>query len=370
MIGRWAPIGWLLAVGPLAAQAPTVVAGAVLRPTTTTPEPVAAVRVVLHTVGRATQGPIDSVASDRDGRFRFHYPADTTASFLLSARYSGIEYFSQPLAANPNRPDTAIELLVYDTATTAPIAVESRTLVVGAPDAIGARTVIDWLVLDNRGRLTRVARDSTSASWGAALPPEARNAQLGDPRVSQISPDAIRFDRDSLFVLAPLSPGKKQLLLQYELGPKTRGLDLAFGIVDSAEVFVEERGVEITSPGWVARDSQLFEGRPFRRLQRTDREAATLALRFPRAPIGNEALPYLVALTGLGLVAVTWGLLRRRPAGSAGPSTIALADRIAWLDQAAERDGLEPLARERNREERAALLGQLRAALARRTARS
>jgi hypothetical protein len=62
-------------------------------------------------------------ASDRPGRagpdrfhadrlprraFHFRFAADTSAIFLLSARFAGIEYFSPPVHTDPALPDTAM----------------------------------------------------------------------------------------------------------------------------------------------------------------------------------------------------------------------------------------------------------------------
>lgn len=298
--------------------ATTIAAGSVFRPGASGPIPIPDLRVVLHRVGRATQGPIDTTRTDGAGRFRFRFAADTTANFLLSANYAGIEYFSQPLATNPARPDTAVELLVYDTTSVDPVGTRSRTLVIGAPDAIGARTVVDWLVLANDGERTRVGADSTDPTWGLPLPAGVRNPALGDARLSQISPDAVLFRNDSVFVLAPLSPGDKELLLQYEIAPRTRRLAVDLRGIDSTDAFIEESGARIEGDGWRVRDSQLFEGRPFRRLGRTDSTVTSLTIRFPSTGAGPATLPILVGLTAVALMIGTWLRMRRPPAAPAG----------------------------------------------------
>ena len=86
-----------------------------------------------------SQGPLDSTIADPHGHFRFRFHADTTALYLLSARYGGIEYFSSPVHTNPERPDTTMRVLVYDTSSTAPVVVEARHLVVPRPSEDGSR---------------------------------------------------------------------------------------------------------------------------------------------------------------------------------------------------------------------------------------
>ncbi len=308
----------LLAAGLALAPPAARVAGHVLNredPAAT----VRGVRVVLHRVGRLAQGPVDTTFTDAAGRFAFQYPFDSAASYLVSARYAGIEYFSPPITARPARPDTALRLVVYDTSSAAPVATKSRTLVVGSADAVGARTIIDWLVMDNRGTITRVGRDSTQASWGAAMPREAQNPVVGDARLSQISPEAVDFRADSVFVLAPISPGSKEVLLQYEIPGSVRRFTLPVGGIDSVDVFLEERGARVEGTGWIARDSQLFEGRRFTRYVSSGPPPTAVTVVLPGAPeLPGYVLPALVALMGVGLAGVAWYRMRR-PVTPAAP---------------------------------------------------
>ena len=68
-----------------------------MRPVGADSVPVPGVRVVLHRVAQATQGPLDSALAGPDGGFRFTLRPDTAAIYLLSARHAGIEYFTTPL---------------------------------------------------------------------------------------------------------------------------------------------------------------------------------------------------------------------------------------------------------------------------------
>ena len=340
------------------------VQGVVRRPMDSVNVPVSGVRVVLHRVGRATQGPIDSLTTDPSGRFAFRFATDTTASFLLSARFAGIEYFSQPLATNPARPDTALELVVFDTSSAAPVRARTRTMVVSAPDAIGARTVIDWFVLQNPGRVTRVGADSLTPTWSSALALGAEDPQVGDPRLSQISSDAVEFGADSVMVLAPIAPGEKELFLQYQIPAGHGRLEVALGGVDSVDVFLEETEINPPASGWVIVDSQAFEGRRFRRLTRTSPAVTDLDLRFPGLGFPVERLlPWIVVGFGVLLAGVTWTLVaKRRP----GPATVVdlnqMADEISALDQ--QLTGLTGSEARVALERRAALAERLRGALA------
>ncbi|MGE0441056.1 MAG: hypothetical protein AB7L66_14980 [Gemmatimonadales bacterium] len=300
-----------LAGVPALAQVPGRAAGQILRPGAGGQSPVGGIRVVLHRVGLLQQGPVDTVETDAQGRFRFRFALDTAASYLVSANYAGIEYFSQPLSRDPARPDTAVQVVVFDTSSTAPVALRNRTIVIGSPDPLGTRTVIDWLAIENRGRVTRVEEDSLDPTWSAPLPPEARNPVLGDAAISRISPDALIFRNDSVGLIAPVSPGAKEILLQYEITADSRQLTLETAGADSAEVFLEERTARVPTTGWVTRDSQLFEGRSFLRVERGAGADGRLVVRFPRTTPARWMLPLLVAGTALLLAALAWWRLRR-----------------------------------------------------------
>src|SRR5688572_2487069 len=87
--------------------------GVIHRSTGQGPERLGRARIVLHRIGSATQGPIDSVITTDDGRFRFRFARDTSALYLVSARFAGIEYFSDAIT----RDASDVELVVFDTAT-------------------------------------------------------------------------------------------------------------------------------------------------------------------------------------------------------------------------------------------------------------
>ncbi len=322
---------------PLPVAAQSRAAGRVVRVSRGDTIPIPDIAVVLHRVGPAGQGPIDTAHADRRGRFAFRFASDTTAAFLLSARYAGIEYFSTAIASNPAHPDTAVVVVVSDTSSAAPVAVRQRTLLVSAVDETGTRTVLDWFVLSNAGERTRVAPDTLHPSWGALLPPDGQNVTLADLRLSQFAPEAVVFRRDSVLVFAPLSPGDKELMLQYRIPGKLRRFTVpAIGPVDSVFVLLEDRGGRVTAPKLVAADSQMIEGRRFLRWAGalTRGGAVEIALSAPllSAP---QTLLILVALGGLAFALLAWRSVRHRaPLRHHSPpaTPAALADAAARLD--------------------------------------
>lgn len=334
---RLAPLLWLAALpGTLAGQRHA--GGRVVRVVEGDTLPLAGVPVVLHRVGPATQGPVDTVLADRRGRFGFRFADDSTAAWLLSARYGGIEYFSQPLSAAAAGPDTGLVVVVADTSSTAPVELRQRTVLVSeAEPGGGTRTVLDWFVLANRGSLTRVAPDTLHPSWGAPLPPEGQNVALADTRLSQFAPEALGFRGDSVLLFAPISPGEKELLLQYHVPGDLRRFEVpAAGVTDSVFVLLEDGAGTVATPGFAAGDTQTIDGRRFRRWAGLLGGAPVLTISLSGPLIGNALLlPLLVAVAGLGFAGLAVLLLRRR--GARAPAPVAAPARTPLLiaDEAA-----------------------------------
>ena len=159
----------LLAPSGVAAQ--VRVGGTVARLASGDTVPLAGARVVLHRLTATQQGPVDSVLSDAAGRFQFRVIAeDTTALLLTSSRHDGIEYFSRPARPTAQGPDTGLVVLVADTSSSAPVSLAGRYLMIGRPQQGGRRGALDLIVLQNRGDMTRVARDSAAPVWSMPMP--------------------------------------------------------------------------------------------------------------------------------------------------------------------------------------------------------
>jgi hypothetical protein len=326
--------------------------------------PIPRLRVVLHRVGQDTQGPIDSTRSDRRGRFQFSFRADSGAFYLLSAEHAGIEYFSQPVPTNPARPDTGIRILVYDTSSTVPVSLEARHLVVTRPAQDGSRSVLDLMVLRNDSRYTRVAPDTNHPTWAGPLP----RGTIGlDVAESDFSRDALGRRDDSVVVIAPFAPGEKQLTVQYLIPSSQTSIQLPFARPGAAvNVLAEETGVRVSGHGVALADSQVLQGRSFRRWTGVAQPGTVLQILLPgtrRAP--KWLLAVLVGTLSLTLAGAGWHLLSRRsaPAGSAGAD---LLDAIAALDLRYAGRERETPAEEWNTylDERARIKTQLEASLA------
>jgi hypothetical protein len=325
-------------------------------------------RVLLHRVGRELQGVVDSTVTDARGRFRFRFRADTAAIYLLSARYGGIEYFSSPVHTNPARPDTAIALLVYDTSSTAPVTLEARHIVVPRPSEDGSRAVLDLIVLLNQGLRARVAPDTLRPSWSTPLPTASTGLEIGE---SDVSPEAVHRRDDSVLVTAPIAPGQKQLSLEYLIPQGHRVVDFPIGAGGGrVNLLVEESGATVSGGTLALADSQIIEGRAFRRWTGDVPPGGSVRLTLPalpRTPV--TVLVGLVTAVGLALALAAWRSLRQGR-GVPAPAPEPVLDAIAALDARYAGKERETPAEEwqRYQSERARLKAELASSLAMRSA--
>ncbi len=353
----------------MVAQAPVTVVGRVVRFAGADTLPIAGAGVVLHRIGQATQGPIDSLQADRQGRFQFRFVTDSAALYLLSAHHHGITYFSTPVARDPARVDDIL-LIVSDTSSTARVELAARSLVIGAPEPSGHRMVVEVLECANRGRQTRVGTDSLP-TMAVALARGGEGFQLED---TDLSPESVVIRNDSLLVFAPLSPGGRLAILQYRLPAGTRRLELPAGLaVDTMQVLLEPGGLELVAD-LPAAGEQLIEGRTYQRWMGPWPADRPLLIQVTGVSFDQRsALAILVVALTLALAGGMVWVRRRRAAPPAatrgaevGASAEALVEAIARLD-ARYRDtpgASDPAGARQYQAERARLKRELERALA------
>jgi hypothetical protein len=345
-----------LAAGPLSAQS---VSGIVIRETDDTSAPLEGAWVVLHRVTEAARGPVDSLRSGADGRFRFRLTSDTAVVNLVSTRHDGIDYFSIPF---DGRASDSVTLVVHDTSSRVPVIVATRHVLIGRPAEDGAREALDLILLLNASTKTRVAPDSLGASWAGPLPAKSRGLELNR---GDISPDAVLRRGDSAIVSAPLAPGERQLAFLYRLPAGRQTVEIPMG-PDSVGVnlLVEEEGATVAGPGIALADSQVIEGRAFPRWSGDVAPNTIVRVTLPGAdPTAPRILAVLVLVLALALVAAAWRLLpRARPI-----STDRLIGEIALMDVRYQGRESETSPEEwaRYLERRGKLKAELEAALAR-----
>ena len=359
--------GLVLAAGPAAGQ--SVAGGLVLEVSAAGDSSgVAGTAVVLHRIGRELQGPVESAKTNAHGRFRFSFAADTSAIYLVSARRGDIEYFSTPVHLNPGRPDTAMRIVVADTSSAAPVELEARHLVVGAPAPDGTRGIVDIIVLRNKGNRTRVAPDTIRPSWSGPLPGGTIGLEVGD---GDVSPSAVARRGDRVAFFAPIPPGEKQLVIEYRLPPGAREARLTVDQpAELLNVLLAEPDATVTGGALALADTQVIDGRSYRRWTGAATPGGVVRLSFPAPPLVLRwVLPVLVAVMA-GTLAVAGALLTRRaPAeGQGDPAATAdgLLTRVATLDAqyGGKETAIPPDEWHRYQQERARLKAELSAALA------
>jgi len=305
--------GLVPAHGTARAQAPLAVEGTLEKQSVAGSRTVARERVTLHRVNARDAGPIDSVLTDAQGRFRFRVVVpDTQSMYLVSARYGGIAYFSQPLQVGP--PVSQAEILVYDTTSVdVPLQLQGRHFVVSAPSAEGARSVIDVLEISNDTILTRVPGSANRPTYSLLLPGGARNvrATQGD-----ISDGAVEVRNGRAEIFSPLAPGLRQLVLTYELPAEVFPLAIPLEApVAVLEVLLEEPGADAATPGLVNQGGVTVDGKTFTRFLGASTANAVLTLTGatggPGSSVPPWVLPLVLTLITVGAILV---LARRRPA--------------------------------------------------------
>ena len=341
-----------------------------MRPVVTGEAPVPGVVVTIHRVGADSAGPIDSVSTDARGAYRLAYRrfGSAEAIYFVSAVYRGIAYFSSPLRAAVTRGDDA-EIVVFDT-TTAPVpfTVQGHHYVIGAPRPTGQRDIVEVYEISNDTVVTAVGRDSLAAVWSAPLPAGFMNftAASGD-----VAASSLRARDGRVELVAPFSPGVKQLSFTYALDPKSFPLEMTLDRPNALlEVLLEEAGAQVRSPLLRSEGSATTQGRTFKRFLAQNVPAGErVRIDVPSSAAAARSSVVVALSVGLALamVGALWvayrrgGRVRRVPV--ARESVESLAAAIAALD--ARHEARDPnLTADGYAAERAALKARLSAVLA------
>jgi hypothetical protein len=265
-------------------------------------------RVALHMVRTDRSGPVDSVVADARGRFAFVVTPDSGAIYLVSARYAGIDYFAAPLSLAATGADTGLAVLVSDTSSAAPIRLAARHLIISPVDGDGLRSIVDLIVVDNPGPLTRVSADSATPTWSLRLSPFAVNIHGGN---SDFSLSSMTVDRGTIALFAAVPPGQRDIEIDYQIPPGSRRFELP---VDQdapvSNIVTEDRTLRVT-PGF-SRSDTVIGGKSYARWRGRMVAGVPLLLTFGASEGPSWLLPALVAAMAVALAAVTGWASRRR----------------------------------------------------------
>lgn len=304
------------------------------------PVPVAGTWVVVHRIGPDRSGPLDSARTSRSGDYSIRYRAsgDAAAMYIAVASYSGIAYITAPLRLPRVTGDDA-QLIVYDTTSPPyPIRVAGRHFVLTSPGEDGSRRVVEVYELMNDSTLTVVASE-TKPVWHTTLPAGWKGFQLNPG--GDITPGTVKQIAGGLDVVAPISPGIRQLSFSYALPPSA--FPLALPLMDSVgvfEVLVQEPDAMVDGAGLSEVAPVTQQGQTFRRLLAQDaRRNAVVTLTMP-AHVGSfakQSVTVVASVIAGAMVLALAFILGRRPraarAASAAvdPAASAAVDPIASM---------------------------------------
>jgi len=306
--------------------------------------------VTLHRVAPNLQGPIDSMRTDREGRYRFRFSPSggPEAIYFASASYGGIAYFTNPLRGLATTGAEA-EIAVFDTTSRAfPLTVRGRHLIVGSLDTTGFRTVVEIFEISNDSTRTLIANETpdADATWVIPVPLAARDVKAGQ---GDLPADAFVQSPGKVSLFAALAPGLKQLSISYSVSEKDFPLELA--ITDGAvvlEVLLEEAEARVNGANLLATEPVALEGRQFQRYLAQDvRAGDSIVVEAPGVGLGGRGLYVTVLLGSIGflmlLALLRSGIRKQKPIEQTGirvspisdvPTPERLAREIADLDAA------------------------------------
>lgn len=329
---------------PAAADAQGVrVSGTVVRERGGRSSPVAGALVVLHRFGALEAGPVDSIATDGAGAYRFVRPAgDTVGGLAVTVRHHGLVNVSDA-AVFRGLAGRIAPLTVRDTSSSVPISLAQRHVLVRDADHDGSRAVLELLVLRNAGDRTRVSPAGVVV-WGARLaagatdivvpPAEGDNGSM----VTGVHGDSITFE-------SPLPPGDRQVVVSYVL-PATRRLMVPLDEpVGEFTLMLADTGAAVVHGAVSPQGVMTFENVRYLRLEGANIGGVdSVVARFPRGPVQPADLWWLiVVLSAAGLGAGAWRWRRAERARGGASELEILAARVAIMDRSgvnAERERL------------------------------
>lgn len=297
--------------GPAAAQVEQdVLSGRVLREG----EPVAGVPVTLHRVTAGASGEAGTAVTDASGRFRFRLPPPDSAGFTVlftTAEYASVRHFGPPL--HPDEPAVEYTVAVYDTATSLPgaIRVARRDLVL-LPGADGGWEVNEILRVRNDARRTLVGRDGMPV-WSVALPGGATDFEVGE---GDLAADQVRQMEDRALLMAPLTPGERDLFFRYRIPAASGRAALELDSpADSVNVYVQQPAPHVDLEGLTPAEVLTVEGQRFLRFAGADlAEGQRIEVRWDSGQ--GPVSPVLAAVGVTALVLGVGGAAALRNRGS------------------------------------------------------
>lgn len=269
---------------------------------------------VLHEVRRdtAASGPVDSVRTDRAGRYRLTLPrADTTAIYFVSTSYQTVGYFSGGVRVEGRTRADVDPVVVYDTTAVGPMRLARRLFAIKNGER-GARSVLELVEIENPSLRTRVALDSVTPVWTTILPPGATGWEAGE---GDLSPEALVLTGDTVQVYAPIWPGEpRQMSYSYTLTGSTLRIPVDQPTAE-LDLLLEDTAAAPAGAAFETLGTYEIDGRSFAAHRAGPVDAGTeIRVTLPGTPLRPEQfVPYIAVLAGLALGWGLWVALKRKP---------------------------------------------------------
>jgi hypothetical protein len=195
--------------------------------------PVPGVPVALHRVSPDTSGQVAAAVTDPGGEFTFPLEVVEGAAFTVfftTADFLGVRYFGRPV--HPSEPAVNYVVEVFDTTSALPEPVRvARRDAVLIPERQGSWEINEVIRVVNPTRQALVGRDGMPA-WSFRIPQNATDFEAGE---GDFMPYEITRVDDRVMLIAPLTPGERDLFIRYRLagGPANS----AFPIEEPTDTF-------------------------------------------------------------------------------------------------------------------------------------
>lgn len=243
--GAAGAIALLLLADPVWARAAEIIRGRVVNGTFDN-RPVAGQPVQLFRMRNESATTIASAQTGPGGEFAFRV-ADTGGTYLVVARYGGVEYTSQPVRANAGA-TIAADIVVYElTAERPAISFPYRIVFIDrlGVGVISVREIVEIANPSPRTYLGAGATPDARAAFGLAIP---KGAEGVTPFRGMTAPV---LQQGRLMETSPLQPGVQDVAFGYQVrywGTKTTLRWTLEENTGSMDVAAPDQGVRLASP--------------------------------------------------------------------------------------------------------------------------
>ena len=302
--------------------------------------------VVLHRVGAAFAGEVDTVAVAPGGGFSFRLPAAAVGEngvYFASVRHDGVLYFG-PAIHDSATLDSVYVIQAYPSRVAGPgtgIPVRARNVFAEATDT--GWTLTDLFEVSNPGSATLIA-PAGGYSWAHRLPDGATDLDVGQ---SDLSPEETTLEGGRLQTAGAVPPGESIFLVQYRVDDS--GLRIPSDTpTESFELLIREPAPSVSVSGLAALDPVELEGVTYRRFAATSLPPTTVRLSLGAEWRPADSIPWLAALLAM-VLAVAGGAVAVRRGRTADRRAVVVE--IARLDEALASGAIGADEHQRRREE-------------------